>query len=44
MNVRIIELGRIGEETKGNPNVTSPDLEVTPKTQRYNRFISDLAV
>jgi hypothetical protein len=36
MNVRIIELGRVGEETKGNPSLQCPNLEVTPKTQRRN--------
>lgn len=43
MDVRIIELGRVGEETRGNPSLQSPNLEVTPKTQRRNN-VSDIGV
>jgi hypothetical protein len=44
MGIRIIELGRVGEETKGNPSFQSPHLEMSPKTERRNIFIGDLAV
>lgn len=36
MSIRIVELGRIGAETKGNPSMLCPLFEVAPKTQRRN--------
>jgi hypothetical protein len=44
MSIKIIELGRVGEETKGNPSIDSPHLEASPKTQRRNVFVGDFAV
>jgi len=38
MNVRIIDLGRVGEETKGNPMLICSEFEVMPKTQRRTIF------
>jgi hypothetical protein len=34
MTVSIIDLGRVGDETKGVPDLRCPALEPTPKTQR----------
>ena len=43
MNVMLTELGRIGDETKGNPDLWSPDLEVWPKFLSRNVFVDDLS-
>lgn len=44
MSIRIAELGRVGDETKGNPNLDSPHLEVSPKIRLRNFLIGDYAV